>query len=56
VRARDQVALLVAPSHGVGPSRLLVVDAAGGARSVDIARIRSGWSSAPVHVVSTVNL
>jgi len=45
VRVRDRVALLVAPSEGVGPSRLLIVDAVGGARSVDVARIRSGWSS-----------
>jgi hypothetical protein len=39
------VALLVSPPDGIGPSRLLIVDAAGGARSVDLDRIRSGWSA-----------
>jgi len=44
VRARDRVALLVAPPEGVGPSRLVIVDSAGGTRSITVARIRSGWS------------
>jgi hypothetical protein len=37
------VVLLVAPSGDVGPSRLLIVDAAGSARSLALDRILSGY-------------
>ncbi len=43
VRAGDRLVLLVAPSGVVGPSRLLVVDTTGSARSVNLDRIQSGY-------------
>ncbi len=43
VRTRGRAALLVAPAGDVGPSRLLIVDATGSSRSLDLDRIRSGY-------------
>ncbi|HEU0304775.1 MAG TPA: hypothetical protein VFR32_09355 [Gaiellaceae bacterium] len=45
VRVGAAVALLLAPREGIGPSRLVVVGADASVRSVDLERIRSGWTA-----------
>jgi len=43
-RAGDRLLLLVTPSNSIGPARLVVVDAAGGLRTVKLDRIVAGRS------------
>lgn len=43
-RTRDGVALLVGPSEGLGPSRLVLVDGELGVRTLALPRNATGWS------------
>jgi hypothetical protein len=42
-QTRDGLALLVAPASGIGPARLVLVDAQLAVREVPLARIGAGW-------------
>jgi len=46
-RLPGELVLLLGPARGIGPSRLVVVDAEGRTRQVSVARIRSGRADPP---------
>ena len=46
-RMPGELVLLLGPARGIGPSRLVVVDAEGRTRQVSVARIRSGRADPP---------